>query len=695
MITEIFISYPWWTIALVILLGLTYAGLLYVGNPHNKLGRFVTIMLFFFRFSAVALLTFLLLSPYIRTKKKQVEKPIVIIGHDNSSSIIMGNDSTYYKNELISQLAGFKEELSAKADIESYTFGESVSQSVPINYGDNTSNYSDFISTLSSDYAGLNVGAVVIVGDGIVNNGIDAVYAASDLNIPIFTVALGDTSQFVDVKIDEVRTNSIVYTGDTFPLEVNVAATNLDGKTIWIRILENNRELESHRLNIVGDVYHGSYAFSLSATKPGKKRYTVIVDEVDSESVISNNSRDVFLDVLDSRLKILVLGAAPHPDIGAYKQSLDHNPNFDVTISYITSGIINFDAFDMIILYQVPSNLVSSKNKLDDIIASGLPILYVVGKQSRFSALNNYIVGLKLNSALGTMAMAQFDQNPKFSKFTFDKEMASQLSKLPPLSVPMANYIANEGLDILAYQKISEVVTDFPLIAYHSDLDSRNAVIMGEGLWMWRIQSYVEYGNTAAIDALLSKTVMFLTAENDKRRFKVISNGVYDSRSEITLVAELYNEALELDNSADVSLKLSNENNEVFNFLFSPFENYYTINLNKLPVGVYNYTASVKLSNDSFKDAGEFIVQNIDYESKDLNADHRMLSRLAENHGGEMYYPNQIQELTQRVLNLETLKSKIHYQDTFIGLNTIIYIMITIIALLSLEWFLRKYTGSY
>ena len=695
MITEIFISYPWWTVALVILIGLLYAALLYIGNSKNKLSRVISILLFFFRFTSVAFLAFLLLSPYVRTKKKQIEKPIVIIGHDNSSSILLSNDSVFYKTVLISQLDELKMAISAKADVESYTFGERVTQSQSVRYVGNTSNYSDFILTVSSDYAGLNVGAVVIVGDGIFNNGIDPVYAASDLNFPIFTIALGDTSQNVDIKIDEVRSNSIVYNGDAFPVEVNISATNLDGEKSWLRLMENNREIARKRIVIVGDAFHGSFVFSVSANKSGKKRYSIIIDDFENEVVVNNNSKDIFVDILDSRLKILLLGAAPHPDMGAIKQSLDHNPNFDVVIKYISSNDFNIDDFDMLILYQLPSNVINARDLLDKMVASDLPLLYIVGKQTRFSTFNNYFEGLKLNSALGTMAMSQFEPNPRFSKFTFNKEMASQLSRLPPLTVPMGNYQIVDGLDVFAWQKISEVITDFPLIAYYSDLDTRNAVIMGEGLWMWRIQSFLDFGNTAAIDALLSKTVMFLTAENDKRRFKVVSEGVYDSRNEITIIAELYNEALERDNSVDVSMKVINENNEVFNFLFSPFENYYSINLNKLPVGVYSYVASAKLSNENFIDEGEFIVQKIDYESGDLDADHRMLSRLANNHEGDMYYPNQIQQLKERLLNLETLKSKIHYQDTFTGLNTLIYIMIVLIALLSLEWFLRKYFGSY
>lgn len=680
---------------LVLLIGLLYSGLLYFRNPLNKLSRLISIFLFILRFVTVSFLVFLLLSPYVKTKKKQIEKPIVIIGHDNSSSILISNDSVFYATEFLDKIKDLKSHLEGIAVVDSYTFGENVMQTNSVTYADNSSNYSGFISSVKENYSGLNIGALVLIGDGIVNNGIDPVYAASDINFPIFTVALGDTSQLLDIKIDEVRSNSIVYSGDIFPVEVNISAKNIENADTWVRLIENNREISKQKVTISNNNFHGTVNFTVQASKSGKRRYRIIVDAVENEKVTKNNYSDIFVDILDSRLKVLVLTVAPHPDIGAIKQSLDHNPNFEVEVQYATSSIPSFKDYDVLVLYQIPSIRFNTRKLLTSVSSSGLPVLYIVGNQSRLSEFNRYFEGLKVNSSVGTTALAQFEVATNFSKFAFSKEYGSQLSVLPPLSVPLGNYQIVDGVDILAWQKISDVVTDYPLIAYYNKLDNRSAVVMGEGIWLWRIQSNMTFGNTSAIDALLSKTIMFLSAENDKRRFKVISEGVFDSRNDVIFTAELYNEALESDNSAEVALKLVNENSEEFNFSFIPFDSYYKLNMNKLPVGIYNFEASVKLGNTNLTDGGEFIVHEIDYESRQLNADHRMLSRLANMHDGENYYPNQIDELAVRIDNLDNLKSRIHFQDIFTGLNTIIWIMIALIVLLSVEWFTRKYFGGY
>ncbi len=695
MITELLISYPWWSIIFVLIIGLVFSGILYFRNPQNKYSTGVTITLFLLRFLSVSLLSFLLLSPFIKTKKKLIEKPIIIIGQDNSSSVVMTKDSLFYKNDLNNEINNLRNNLSEYYDVDSYIFGDGVTQKdIPDNL-DVTSDYSEFLAFIKQNYSGLNVGAILLSGDGIFNQGIDPVYAASDIKSPIFTIALGDTIQSRDIKIDDVRHNSIVYTGDIFPVEVSIAANKLTGKKTNLRLFENNKEISHRKIDIKSDNFRETINLSIKSSVAGKHRYSLIVESLEGELITKNNRKDIFIDIQDSRLKILVLANGPHPDIGAIKQSLEHNPNFEVDIEYISRASNNVKNYDVIVLYQIPSNLFLSQDILDDISNNNISTLYVLGKNSRLDIFNKYYNGLSISSSVGIMAQARFEFDKKFSLFSFSSNYVTQLASLPPLSAPLANYQLIDGTEVFAWQKISDVETDFPLIAYSSNLKNRNAVLVGEGIWLWRIQSYSQFNNTQAIDAFLSKTIMYLTSETDKRKFKVVTEGVYNVTNDISISAELYNDALEPTNSVDVDLILNNESKEVFNFIFSPFENHYRLNLNKLPVGVYSYKAVTKLGNNKYEDFGEFIVQHTDYEIRNLNANHRLLVRLAKDHNGEMYSPYEIEELINKVENLGTLKSKTHYQNIFTSLNSILLIMVIILILFIVEWFLRKYFGSY
>ena len=350
---------------------------------------------------------------------------------------------------------------------------------------------------------------------------------------------------------------------------------------------------------------------------------------------------------------------------------------------------------DMVILYQLPSKNNSSKNILQTIINDEVPVLFILGKQSSITGFNKFFDGLNIISGVSTFTNAQFEKNSLFSMYSLDNKLANQLSSFPPLLVPMGNYQLSDGLDVFGWQRISDITTDFPLIAYNNKLGVRSGVISGEGIWQWRIQNYLKYNTSDAVDAFLNKSVMFLIADSDKRKFKIITKGEYDNNHDIELTAELYDESLKLFNSADVTLSLVNEDNEQFNYVFSPFNDYYKLNLNKLPVGIYTYLAKVNNAVSPYSDKGEFIVKEINNESRNLNANHRMLSRLAEVHDGGLYYPNHVADLEKEILELTSLKPIIHYQDKFISINTLPYIMLLLLLLLSIEWFLRKYFGNY
>jgi len=648
-----------------------------------------------FRFLSVSVLTFLLLSPTIKTKRKQIERPIVIIAQDNSKSILINKDSLYYLDSMAYNIRILSRELSKNSDIDSFLFGKSVIEGESPQYTDNTSNYSNLFTHIKQNYSGLNVGALILIGDGINNNGIDPIYASSDISFPIFTVALGDTSKMLDSKIDDIRYNSIVYSGDIFSLEVSLSASLMKGNSTTIKLLENNKTISEEKMVFSSNNYRKSVKFDIEASIAGKHRYKVVVEPSSGEISIENNVRNIFIDVLDSRQQILILAYAPHPDIGAIRQSLVKNKNFQVDVAYIGGFNNDITRYDLVVLHQLPANKNSGSNILNKLEEHETPMLFVLGDESNLLTFNKYFKGLNILSTVGSKVNARFDYNNLFSYFSFSNEYASELLTLPPLRAPLGNYQLSMGAEVFGWQVVNGILTGFPLVTYYNNIGIKSGVISGEGLWLWRIHNQLLYGNSNAVDAFINKSAMFLIADTDKRHFKIQSKGVYDSNEDVVINAELYNKALEPNNSSEVKLSLTNEIGERYNFVFSPFEDYYKLNLNKLPVGIYRYSANVRLGTDDYDSNGEFIVQQLDNESRFLNANHRLLSQIATEHGGAMYYPSEIDSLLIDINSLNSMTSRVYYDYKFTQLNSLIYLLLGLLFLLSFEWFMRKYFGNY
>src|SRR3972149_7033140 len=106
-------EYPLWYLIFCLALGGLYAFILYNRDKHLiELSLSLKRTMAFFRFTVIGLLAFLLLNPLLKLIFRQVEKPIVVIAQDNSESLIIGKDSSYYKNEYKETLNNLISDLS-------------------------------------------------------------------------------------------------------------------------------------------------------------------------------------------------------------------------------------------------------------------------------------------------------------------------------------------------------------------------------------------------------------------------------------------------------------------------------------------------------------------------------------------------------------------------------------------------------
>ncbi|MCF6170973.1 MAG: hypothetical protein L3J66_08360 [Bacteroidales bacterium] len=695
MFSNLILSSPWWTVIPVILTGLIYAGLLYFRNKGNKISFAWTTALFLFRFFAVSLLAFLLLSPFLRTKKKVVEKPVVAFAFDNSGSMVLGNDSTYLTTQMYQRAQQAEDLLSKGYKVDQWVFSEQTTLNGKVDFSGEVSDYAQMLHQLDENYKGANVGALVVFGDGIFNRGIDPLYAASEINFPIYTVALGDTGVNRDLKINDVRFNSLVYLGDRFPIEVNLNANEMKGENATLRIFAFGKQVATKTIRIGSNYFNKSYHFELEAKQQGKQRIRISVETDSSEVSRENNRRSIFIEVLNNRKKVLIVAYAPHPDLGALKQSIEKTRNYQADIQYADKLTAGTADYDLVVLHQLPSRNFKLGLLLATLKKEEIPVLFVLGKQSSITLFNSNFKGLSIQSAVGSFEEAQADINSDFSLFTFPSELGRQLESLPPLRVPLGNYKLSPGTSVFAYQEIKRIATDFPLLAFSDDAGRRTGVITGEGLWLWRIHNYLAEANTSAFDDFIDKTVQLLMARKDKRHFRVITKGTYPSYQNVVISAELYNSAFEAVNNVEVNLRLTNEAGEQFNYLFSAYDQNYRLDLKQLPEGVYRYHAQTRLGTKQYRANGEFVVSSESLESRKLQANHRMLFRLADEHGGKMLYPGETETLPALLSKRDDQASRVYYEEHFTALHTLAAVLLLILLLLSLEWFLRKYFGSY
>jgi hypothetical protein len=147
---------------------------------------------------------------------------------------------------------------------------------------------------------------------------------------PIFSLAVGDTIPRKDQAIKNVSVNEIAFLNNDFPVEIDLGALKLGGKSSRIAIYENGKLVASQSVTYAKskkDVKQLN--FVLKADKIGFQSYTVKLESLDGEFTLKNNQRTFYIEVIDSRNKVLLLAGAPHPDVAALKEVLDQNENIE------------------------------------------------------------------------------------------------------------------------------------------------------------------------------------------------------------------------------------------------------------------------------------------------------------------------------------------------------------------------------
>jgi lipopolysaccharide export system protein LptC len=702
MILQIHTTYPlWW--AIICLLGAAgLAWLLYTRNPFGddevKRRSPLYITLIALRFLSLFLIAFLLLAPFLKSTTKKVQKPVIVIAQDNSQSIRANKDSAFYTTEYPKKIEALANQLSKDFDVKIYGLDGKVNEDTKFDFEGKQTNLGNLFTEIANRYENQNLGAVIVASDGLYNIGANPVYAAENNKVPVFTIALGDTTVPRDLLVKNIRNNKIAYLGNTFPVEILVAASKLQGSKTTLTVTKNGKTLYSKQLDITGENYLQTENLQLPADESGTQHYTVQLTTISGEVSYINNRKDFFIEVLDGRNKILLLAQAPHPDLAAIKQAVESNQNYEVVITF-AKGFTNYaelKKYNLVILHQLPTIENPVQNLLAAIENNKLPLLSIVGMQTNISDFNDVGTGITINNFRNQANDVLPLYNDAFSLFTFSDEAKAQLRFFPPVKSPFGNYGNVPAANTALYQQIGAVKTQQPLLYFSQNTERRTGVLLGEGFWRWRLHNFERAKNHDATNELMTKTIQFLAAKNDTRKFRVSAqkNTFYENEN-VLFDAQVYNESYEAITEPDVKMEIKNADGKAFTYTFNKANTAYTLNAGYFAAGSYTYKATVKVGNRDETLAGKFTIVPLQVELLETVANHQLMRALATKNGGVMVYPNEVEKLTQLIKAREDINPVSYMQTAFKDIINLKWVFFVLLMLLAAEWFLRRRNGSY
>ena len=663
-------------VSLLIAGGLSFFQYIYKAKNKSKIGWFLA----FLRFLSLFGILLLLINPILTRKTLEVVKTPLPIVIDNSSSIsfLKANERTL---ELYKKMQS-NSDLQQKFDVQSYQFSDDFGPTKTFDFKGTQSNIDIVAKNLKSIYKNATYPTVLIT-DGNQTSGNDYVYSFDAAN-KVYPIIVGDTTTFLDFKINQLNVNKYAFHKNKFPVEAFLQYSGTKSITADFIISQGNSVLSKQSIAFSPAKKTATVSVLLPADKIGLQVFKATISSKEKEKNTYNNTKNFAVEVIDQKTNIAIISAISHPDLGAMKRAIESNVQRKVTIAK-PNEIKSLQDYNVLILYQPTTDF---KTIFENNKGTGINTFIITGNNTDFNFLNQQQDNLNFKmSGQKEDYLSVF--NGQFNLFAADN---IGFENLPPLQNAFGTVTTKGAVSVLLSSKIRSIDTNSPLLAFAENQGKRAAYLLGENSWKWRLQTHVNNQSFEKYDVFIDKIIQFLASNNSKKSLVVEHESFYNSGEAIEITAQFFNKNYEFDEKARLTIAVTNtKTKQTKNYDLLKGNNSYKVNLDGLKAGSYLFT--VKELNSKTTYSSSFEILDFDIEKQFVNPDVEKLTQLATQTQGKAFFPDQVDVLIKTRLENDEYKAIEKNIVTKTPLIDWIWLLVLISFLLATEWFVRKYNG--
>lgn len=650
--------------------------------------------LFSLRTVSLFLIGLLLLGLVWETITYRPEKPLIVTLVDSSSSMMNYKDSSSVKKNI----DNFRNEL-PKALGEDYEYlelavGTNVRTLEKLVLKDKSSDLAAGFKQVKDRFFNRNIGAIILISDGNYNQGVHPMYEAERIELtPVFSLAVGDTSLKRDIVVRSVNSNEIAFLNNEFPIQALVDFQRVPGGSYQVNLIQNGKVVQSQKAVVTNsNLDQKEFLFTVLAKNKGYQRFTVSVEQIGGEFTKDNNQQTCFVEVIDSKSNVLLLASAPHPDIAALRSVFELDQEAVISSELTTNYSLGNKLPDFVVWHE--NGLRPNANLFKQIQEKGIPVLMILGPNVTTSLLQTY--GLSVKAPNGNQYEDVYPSVTKgFNSFGLSADFTSLVPVLTPLRTRFGAYKLPANSVVVLNQRVGNITKENPLIAVSQTTRSKVGFVLGEGLWRWKMKEFMQKKTTIGFEEFIQKLTQYISIKQNREPLRVTLPKRFNTIEDIIFKAEFYNEAMELITTPSVEMTITKRGAKGFKQLFSPTANFYQLNVGQLASGTYDWKVTADNNGKKYTKTGSFAVDEISLEDQENRANFSTLNQLAVQSNGTYKGLNDYKALIKEIKTRGDITT-IRYEDT--GYQELIdwkWIFALIIALLSAEWFLRRWWGSY
>ena len=714
-----------WALALVPALCLAFWAYYKILAPLSPPAR---VTLWILRGLAFALVIFALWQPTLTYRVPDTGKPRLALLVDRSGSMTLPAGEAGYRDrgeEARRRADDLARELSGDYSLEWFDFGDRIEPAVrdsaevfagPTSIG---GALEEILVRSSAD----PVHGIVLVSDGVNTQGRDPVRVAKGSPVPVFTVPVGPGSGVPDLEVRRVQTNARAFAGEPLPMDVVLSSSGLEGATGTVRVLSDGEVVEEREVEILGDkgleqVLH----FELHPDEPGWERYDIRVD-LDQDGVPENNVREVAVEVMERKTRVLCVSDAIDWDFGFLRQTFDADTTLGYAYLVRTRGD-EYRGYGKKPPTALPTNAAALEDYATVVLVSTgsanfpKPFLEAVGSfvarggglwivggptdagsWSQVDRFQRILPAKAVDRAGGQSALAGIElaaqgmRHPITSLRDNPSQTAAVFASLPPIwRSRFGLELKGNGRELLTFRGQGPGRT--ALVAGFGD---RGKVVWlpARGLWRWKLTAVGSEVPASLFADFAIGTVRWLAEPAIRERFQVEpGRRVYPNGESINFLANLWNQSLQPIEDAQIAVEVRADSASSLSVEMAPSTTEpgsYEGRGPGLPPGSYSYVARAVDANghDLGTAEGTFWVETMGPEFSRIASDRETMRQIASESAGSMVEAASLADLAKSIP--DAIRRLGRVKELELWNHWLLFALFVLV--LSTEWFLRRRRG--
>lgn len=710
----------WWWFGLAVILLAAISTIAYWRtSPETSVAtKAVFIVL---RTSGMALLLLALFGPLLYTISSLVSKPKVSVAVDVSSSMKASDRSGDRRAQTLKALRTVQEMLGANAVF--FTFGEGARQDDELladsmKFDGERTNISNVLQTISNSADATSTRCALVISDGNHNTGESPLYTADNVNMPVFTIGIGDTVAPRDVSIDAMVVPNLGFVDQPLSISVDASWNSIPEGQLEVTLYDNGQEVGREPLFVRDRFNHQTVTFSFIPKQPGVRKYSAQVRAVDGEYTQKNNRIEQFVEIRSNKRTVLLFAGSPSSDVSFIRGILSANPALTVKTFIQKQGaefyetapsamMISQAELCVFVGFPIASTPQSLLEQIGRECSKGLPLLFVAGLSTDYTKLKPFASVLPF--AVSASRPNEFQitadvpassvTNPLLRLLGSESDVATW-NNLPPVYRTETFVTPANGAKVLATIRVNNTPLDDPLFLSAETGVAKCFAILAHGIYRWKLLA--DAPNQArgletnhVLDRLVLNSIQWLGVKNsDKRVVIKPTHRFYSASEQVRFTAAVSDAALKPAENATVKVAITGGGKQ-FEFVIAPQGNgrYYS-NLGSLPPADYTYTGTATLDGNSLgTDNGRFSVTDASVEDAATWCNVGLLTELSKRSGGSYAHYTNTQDVVKAMLEHPALRDIVETKEKEQLLWHLPWMLMAAVTCFGVEWYLRKRRG--